>query len=120
MSKQNFRLENKNPSIKMMRPFLKYPLLVLAILLFAMRPVAVAQLDATLFHMSTIPQVRYTNPAQGTDYTWYIGLPAISSIYAGYHHNGFVVADLFKKRADDSVYLDMNEVIKQIGDRNLL
>jgi len=103
----------------MMRPFSKYPLLMLAFILLAMRPAAVAQLDATLYHMSTIPQVKYTNPASGSDYKWYIGLPGISSIYANVHHNGFVVADLLKKRADDSVYFDMDNVIEQLGDRNL-
>ncbi|HIA05103.1 MAG TPA: hypothetical protein EYN71_00020, partial [Flavobacteriales bacterium] len=96
-SKQNFRLENKKLSIRMMRPFSKYPLLMLAFILLAMRPAAVAQLDATLYHMSTIPQVKYTNPASSSDYKWYIGLPGISSIYANVHHNGFVVADLLKK-----------------------
>ncbi|MBL4656498.1 MAG: OmpA family protein [Flavobacteriales bacterium] len=94
-------------------------MLLLACMLLAMRPSAVAQLDATLYHMSTIPQVRYTNPAQGSDYTWYIGLPVISSIYANVHHNGFVTADLLRKRADDSVYFDMDNVINQLGDKNL-
>jgi len=103
----------------MTRSLLNYTFLLLAFTLLAPRPGAVAQLDATLYHMSTIPQVRYTNPAQGSDYTWYIGLPAISSIYANVHHNGFVVEDLLKKRADDSVYLDMTNVITQLGDRNL-
>ncbi|MBL4754584.1 MAG: OmpA family protein [Flavobacteriales bacterium] len=103
----------------MIRYLLKYTLLLLTFMLLAPRPQAMAQLDATLYEMSTIPQVRYTNPAKGSDYKWYIGLPGISSIYANYHHNGFVVDDLFSRRADDSVFLDLNDVIQQLGDRNL-
>jgi len=103
----------------MLSPLSKYPFLLLALALAVMRPAAIAQVDATLYHMSTIPQVTYTNPASSSDYKWYIGLPGISSIYANVHHNGFVVADLLRKRTDDSVYLDMDNVIDQLGDRNV-
>lgn len=104
----------------MMRSFLRYSILTIVISLLAFRPAAIAQLDATLYHMSTIPQVRYTNPSNGSDYKWYIGLPAISSIYANMHNNGFVIEDLLKKRSDDSVYFDMNGLFDQLDDRNLL
>ncbi|HIA35896.1 MAG TPA: OmpA family protein [Flavobacteriales bacterium] len=79
-----------------------------------------AQFDGTLYNMRTIPQFNYLNPSANTNYRFYIGLPALSSIYAGVHNNGFVINDLIKKRADDSVYFDLNEAIDAMGDANLL
>jgi len=79
-----------------------------------------AQFDGTLYNMATIPQSKYTNPATNVNYRFYIGLPLVSSIYAGFHNNGFVINDLLKKRSDDSVYFDLNEAIASMKDINLL
>ena len=96
-------------------------ILVLLLSLFLLHSkTGIAQLDATMYHMSTIPQLKNTNPSSTCDYKLYIGIPVISSIYADVHHNGFVLTDLLKKRSDDSLYLDMDNAISKMGKQNII
>lgn len=79
-----------------------------------------AQQDLTLHGMTTIPQLKYTNPAFMPECKYYIGLPFISSWYFNFNNNGFVVSDLLKKRDDDSIYFDVDNMISKLSKNNYL
>jgi len=95
-------------------------LLVLIMVLGLFSKNSTAQMDATLYNMSTIPQFKYTNPASKCDYKLHIGIPIISSIYLDMRHNGFVFTDLVKKRADDSIYFDVDNAISKMKKMNYM
>ncbi|MFH1320167.1 MAG: DUF5723 family protein [Bacteroidota bacterium] len=82
--------------------------------------IGVSQQDLTLYNIHAIPQLRYTNPAFSPACKFHIGLPVISSIYLNLNHNGFVFADLVEKRAFDSIYINMDNVINKLEETNYL
>ncbi len=54
--------------------------------------------DNTLFFMEKTPQSSKFNPAKQYDYDFWIGVPALSSIYVNYSNNSFTINDLLTKK----------------------
>lgn len=79
-----------------------------------------AQQDLTLHLIPIIPQSNYTNPALRPTAKLYIGMPALSSLYVGINHSGFVYRDAIQRRSDDSLVFDMDNVLDKVGKRNYL
>lgn len=79
-----------------------------------------AQNDVSIHLLQIVPQSCYTNPSFSPQAKVYVGLPAFSSIYFGLSHSGFAYRDLVKKRADDSLYLDFNNMLEKMGKSNYL
>jgi hypothetical protein len=77
-----------------------------------------AQQDLTLYHMRSIPQSIYVNPAGIPTSKVNIGLPAISSNYLSISNSGFKWNDVVQKRADDSLVLNMNNLIGKLAKKN--
>ena len=77
-----------------------------------------AQQDFTLYHMRFIPQFSYTNPASMPKSKFHIGLPAISSIYLSAGNSGFKYNDVIQKRADDSLVINMDNLISKLKQKN--
>jgi len=117
----NLSVTSFRPSFLLRARLRSFGILALVFYLFLLQTkTSFAQLDATMYHMSTIPQLKNTNPSSTCDYKVYFGIPAISSIYADVHYNGFVITDLLKKRSDDSLYLDMDNAISKMGKQNII
>jgi len=79
-----------------------------------------AQNDVSIHLMQIVPQSVYTNPSFCPQAKVYVGFPALSSIYFGLSHSGFAYRDLVKKRSDDSLYLDVDNMLEKMGKRNFL
>jgi hypothetical protein len=77
-----------------------------------------AQQDLTLYNMEMVPQRMYQNPALKLYSTVNIGLPLISSQYVNVVNSGFKYSHLIRQRADDSLYVDMDNMIKKLGKKN--
>jgi len=79
-----------------------------------------AQNDVSIHLMQIVPQSIYTNPSFTPQAKVYVGLPAISSIYFGISHSGFAYKHLVKRRADDTLYFDVDNMLNKMGKRNFL
>jgi outer membrane protein OmpA-like peptidoglycan-associated protein len=81
----------------------------------------VAQQDLTLYNMEVVPQRMYANPAFFPSYSKVnIGLPLISSDYITLSNSGFKYSDLVRRRADDSLYIDYDNMLKKLGKNNYI
>jgi outer membrane protein OmpA-like peptidoglycan-associated protein len=94
-------------------PFIFFSLLLAQHTLFA-------QQDLLLYNMEAIPQRMYTNPALSPSSKVNIGLPVISSEYINLGHSGFKYTDLIKHRADDSLYVDYNNMLSKLAKNNYI
>lgn len=83
---------------------------------------AFAQMDNTIHLLPVIPQASYTNPAFKPKAKFYIGFPALSSIYLGVAHSGFAYRDMIKRNPanNDSLDLTLDNVIKKLAKNNYL
>jgi len=81
--------------------------------------IATAQRDLTIYNLQSIPQTNYANPALMPDCKSYVGL-GVSSIYLGLSNSGFAYKDLIKKGIDDSLYLDVDNMVKKLKNMNYL
>lgn len=79
-----------------------------------------AQQDNILQLMPIVPQSAYSNPAFQPTAKWYLGFPALSSIFAGVGHNGFSYNDVIKKRSDDSLVFMGDNMMSKMGKTNFL
>lgn len=81
----------------------------------------IAQQNFTMYTMPYIQQRSQSNPALTPHANFHLGLPVISSVYASFGNSGFKYSDLIKKdAADDSLYLDLDNVLLEMTDRNYL
>jgi hypothetical protein len=71
-----------------------------------------------MYFMPVVPQVGYTNPSFMPKSKINIGIPVLSSFYVSSSNSGFAYNDIIQKRADDSLVLNMENLIKEIDDRN--
>jgi len=79
-----------------------------------------AQNDVSIHLLQSVPQAIYTNPSFSPQAKVYVGFPLLSSIYFGLSHSGFAYRDVVKKRADDSLYLDLDNMLDKMGKKNYL
>ncbi len=79
---------------------------------------AYAQQEFTLHLMQTIPQSAYNNPAYVPTFNSYIGLPGISSIYTSEYNSGFSYNDVFTRREDDSLVVNLEALNNKLKSRN--
>lgn len=79
-----------------------------------------AQRYHTLYWMQGIPQSNYSNPALQPLPNYYVGLPAISSVFGSFSNTGFAPKDLLKKDPRGSLYIDDQSLINSLKDINHL
>lgn len=80
-----------------------------------------AQSELTMPFMDNVYQGSYANPAAIPQYKVSIGLPGMSSVYAGFTNTGFSYRDMTEKRSDsDTTYLDFNKMIGGLKNKNYL
>lgn len=86
----------------------------------SMATVTMAQQDLTLYFMNNLQQSSHVNVVASPDTTqlFSLGLPVLSNTFISVGHNGFVVSDLIKQRADDSLYLDIENAFTKMKDLN--
>ena len=90
--------------------------LFIAILLVNM---AFSQQNFTLYNIEKISQRMYLNPAFKPSNTFLnIGIPLLSSQYLNVNNSGFKYSDLIKHRADDSLYIDYNNMLGKLKKKN--
>ena len=83
--------------------------------------ITLAQQDFTLYNMEVVPQRMYMNPALFPSYSKVnIGLPMLSSQYINFSNSGFKYSDAIKHRADDSLYLDYDNMLTKLTDKNYI
>ncbi len=76
------------------------------------------QQDMTIYHMHKIPQSNYSNPALFPEPKWHIGVPMLSSIYLEGGHTGFNSFHVLTNTNDDSVSIDLENMINKMGKYN--
>ena len=82
---------------------------------------AYSQQDLTINLIPVIPQSSYTNPAFKPIPKWYIGFPALSSVYIGIGHTGFAYKDVFHySPVDDSLHFMDGNMISKLAKTNYL
>ena len=80
-----------------------------------------SQQDLTMNLIPVIPQSSYTNPAFKPTPKFYIGFPALSSVYVGLGHTGFAYKDVFHySPADDSLHFMDDNMISKLAKTNYL
>ncbi len=92
----------------------------LVLLLLCLSSAGFAQTDLTLYNMPWVQQARYQNPATMPATKVNIGLPVISSIYAQGVNSGFAWKNLFQLDANDSIDVNVDNMLSKLGKRNLI
>ncbi|MEO6904361.1 MAG: DUF5723 family protein [Bacteroidia bacterium] len=93
-------------------------LLVIALLLVN---TAFSQQNFTLYNMEKVSQRMNLNPAFKPSHTFLnIGIPVLSSQYINVNNSGFKYSDLIKHRADDSLYMDYNNMLSKLKKKNYI
>lgn len=77
-----------------------------------------AQQDLIMYNMRYVPQRMYTNPANLNNAKVNIGLPLISSLYFNVGNSGFKYNELIRKRPDDSLYFDVENMVGKLKSNN--
>ncbi len=98
---------------------LKKSLLLLSII-FSFITISLAQDPLSLYYMNSIPQVNNLNPAMLPSSKVNLGLPIMSGIYLNLSNSGFGYNDVITKRTDDSLSLDMNNLVSKLKSKNFL
>lgn len=82
---------------------------------------AYSQSELTLYHMTNIHQSSYTNLTAKSDQKFSLGLPGISSAYAGFANTGFsLVKDLYDSVATDGTYRLSTKFIDAMTNKNVV
>ena len=79
-----------------------------------------AQNDVSIHLLQSVPQSIYTNPSFSPQAKVYVGLPMLSSFYFGISHSGFAYRDVVKRRPDDTLYFDLDNMLDKMGSKNFL
>jgi len=80
-----------------------------------------AQQDMTIYPMQIIPQSNYSNPALVPTANFHISmLPGLSSIYVEGGHTGFNAHQFINITANDSVEVNLQKLIDQMGKNNYI
>ncbi len=75
----------------------------------------------TLYNMNVVPQRTYLNPAlipQGSKI--YVGLPALSSEQLSIRNSGFKYSDVIRHGDDDSLHIDVDNMLSKLSANNYL
>lgn len=75
-----------------------------------------AQSGLTLYNFNAVPQSLHMNPGYDQQTRLWIGLPAISGVYVGYHNSAFTPLDLLETGTD--VNENMEEIINNLDDNS--
>ncbi len=76
--------------------------------------------DMGMHNMLQVPQSQYNNPANVPFCKFYIGFPALSSLYVGASQNTLIAENIISRRADDSLYINVDDFINSLHKRNYL
>ena len=76
--------------------------------------------DMGMHNLLQVPQSQYNNPANVPFCKFYIGFPALSSLYVGFSQNALIAENFISQRADDSLYIDVDNFIESLHKRNYL
>ncbi len=82
--------------------------------------IAAAQSDYTLYQLNNVHQSSYVNLTNRPKSKISIGLPVLGSFYFNAGNSGFSYNDIIKVRQDDSLELDMTNVISKLKARNFI
>ena len=99
--------------------FVKVGFLILLLYFLTIENIT-AQQYSTIHWMQGIPQSIYTNPGLYPDARIYVGMPGSSSINFGFAHSGFKPEDLLRKNSDGSFYIDDNNMLSKLNDKNFM
>ena len=75
----------------------------------------------TLYNMNVVPQRTYLNPAlipQGNKI--YVGIPALSSMQVNIKNSGFKYSDAITRGDDDSLHVDVDNMLSKLSTNNYL
>jgi hypothetical protein len=70
--------------------------------------------------MQAIQQSMYVNPSQAPQSNINIGIPALSSLYFNLGNSGFRISDGIQKSSDDSLHLDINNLLGKLKPNNYI
>ncbi|NLM92882.1 MAG: hypothetical protein GX168_08050 [Bacteroidales bacterium] len=85
------------------------------ILIFLAQGKSYGQYYNTLYWLQGIPQSTYSNPALMPQASIFIGMPGLSSIYAGVGNSGFALRDILRKDGNDEFYWDEDHLLSKLG-----
>ena len=94
--------------------------ILIASMLFSLLQASIAQQSMSMYYMNSVPQVNSLNPAILPRSKVNIGLPIISSNYINISNSGFAYNDIITKRADDSLAIDMNNLVSKLKPKNYI
>ncbi|HRY31590.1 MAG TPA: DUF5723 family protein [Bacteroidales bacterium] len=91
--------------------------LMIALLMAAFMEVP-AQESLQLGFVRSVPQSLRLNPAGEVPYTWWMGIPALSSWHVGAVNSGFTFHDVFYRGSDDSLRFDVDAFLDGLKKNN--
>ncbi len=100
---------------------MKRRLIFSIVLIYNCLTIVKGQSELTLYHMTNIHQSSYTNLTAKSDFKFSLGLPGISSMYAGFANTGFsLVKDLYDSVATDGTYRLSTKFIDAMQNKNVI
>lgn len=79
-----------------------------------------AQQNLIMYQMGSLPHRQMLNPAFMPEQKFSFGIPFLSSLQFGYYSTGFKYADLIRHSDDDSLYMDFENVLTKLHDKNAI
>ena len=79
-----------------------------------------AQQEAVLHTMRSLPQAHYTNPAVAPEQQFYLGLPGISSTYLSFSNSGFNYNTIFNRDKEGNLIIDLPRFQENLAEKNYL
>lgn len=79
-----------------------------------------AQQNLSMYELHSLHQSSFANPAFIPSSKMTIGFPVLGSIYFNYSNNGFAYSDFVRHSQDDSLYLDMDNLVNTLSDKNYI
>ena len=98
---------------------MKRILLIILVLVISLDWVEAQNGTNTSYFLSNLPQRYRLNPAYQPEYNAFVGLPALSGIGINYLNGSFAAEDFLVKR-DDSVYMNVDKLYKQLRKHNFM
>lgn len=82
-----------------------------------------AQHNLTLYGMKSLPQRTYANPALRPDSRFFIGIPALSSVYTDFSNSSLQlnkIGETLDRKSEDSVVINLNKLPGLFRENNSL
>lgn len=80
----------------------------------------VAQNDLTIHFFNQVPQSNAANPSNMPDFNWYIGVPALSSVFVDVKNSGFTYNQAIEFKTDTTFTIKIDDILDRLKPKNFI